>query len=402
MSGLNQNNNKVNYNKINRKFTYLSFEERKHIQKMKWYILIWNTYVKYNNWEELSNREIWRILWRSHTTIWDEIKRYFEDYPSDKFYKAEKAHKLFLKRQLNKWNKFKLIDNSSSDSNSYSNSNESEEWNNFKYKKLKNYVINSLKEWHSPEQISWRIETLKLESELWWSVSHETIYNFIYNSPEWKEQKLYQYLRRHRKKRIKYWSRRKWKKWWNIKNLIKISERDKNIAIRDRKEIWHWESDSMIFVNQKYILSVQVERKSRFVFINKLKNKTAEETLKSLNDLYNYLNNDVSKYWLNIVKTITFDRWLEWAYHYELNKKYWIKTYFCNPYSSRQKWSVENMNMFIREYFPRNIDMNNITDDHIKYIQDKLNNRPRKCLNYLTPKEFLEIEINKEIKKQWL
>jgi len=383
MSDLNQNNNSVN----NKKFKYLSFEDRKHIEKMKWYNFTNSVYLRHN-WEVLSNRKIWRVLGKSHTTIWDELKRYFHAYSHEKIYKASKAHKLFLVNQNSKWNKFKLIDHKN-------------EWDNFKNKKLKDFVLSCLKKWYSPEQISWRIRELKLESELWWTILYETIYNFIYNSSEGKKDKLYKYLRRHRKKKIKYWARRWRSKWWSIKELVKISERDKNLKIKNREEIWHWETDSMIFSNQKYILSVQVERKSRFVFISKLENKTAEKTLWALDNLYKYINDDVSKNWLNIIKTMTFDRWLEWAYHYELNKKYWIKTYFCNPYSSRQKWWVENMNMFIREYFSRSINMKDITDDYINEIQDKLNNRPRKCLNYLTPKEFLEIEINKEVKKNW-
>lgn len=370
----NQNQNQKEIKKDNsKKFTYLSLEERDKIEKL----------LKEN--KNISNRKIAKILWRSHTTIWEELNKYFYSYSYEKIYKSEKAHNLFLNNQNQKWNKSKLIDYK-------------EEWEDFKYKKLKDFIINKLKKWYSPEQISWRIKKLKLQSELWWNISHETIYRFIYYSEEWKTLKLYKNLRRHRKKQIKYWTRKWRSKWWSIKNLIWIKERDKDLKIKNREDLWHWETDSIIFSNQKNILSVQIERRTRFVHITKLEDKTANKTLLALNDLYNYANNDISRNWLNIVKSISFDRWTEWAYHYKLNKKYWIKTYFCNPYSSRQKWWVENINMFIREYFPRNTNMKNITDDEIKKVQDILNNRPRKCLGFLTPKESLEKEINKKLK----
>ena len=66
-----------------------------------------------------------------------------------------------------------------------------------------------------------------------------------------------------------------------------------------------------------------------------------------------------------------------------------IKTYFCDTYCSWQKGGVENMNKLIRQYLPRNLDKRYITDEFIQYVEDRLNNRPRKGLNYQTPNEVI-------------
>ena len=187
---------------------------------------------------------------------------------------------------------------------------------------------------------------------------------------------------RHRPKRIKIGSRKS-KKGGTVKDMISISRRPK--SVENRLEIGHWESDSMIFSKQKEILSVQVERKTRIVRITKCPNKTAEETKKAVNGA---LGGETSDF----IKTITFDRGTEGAKHKEINKYLKTDIFFCHPYSSWEKGSVENRNMFIRRYLPRNIDMSKVTNDMIYEIQEKLNNRPMKCLGYRTPNEMMFYE----------
>ncbi len=93
------------------------------------------------------------------------------------------------------------------------------------------------------------------------------------------------------------------------------------------------------------------------------------------------------------LKTLTFDRWTEWAMHEKLAKELWLKVYFCHAYSSWEKWAVENRNMFIREYLPRNTIIADVSDAKIYEIQETLNNRPMKCLWYRTPNEMMFYEI---------
>jgi IS30 family transposase len=87
------------------------------------------------------------------------------------------------------------------------------------------------------------------------------------------------------------------------------------------------------------------------------------------------------------IHSFTFDNGGENALHQELHD-FGVKTYFCDPYCSYQKGAIENLNMFIRQYLPRSTDVSKLTSHDIYIIQEKLNNRPRKCLGYLTPNEF--------------
>ena len=90
--------------------------------------------------------------------------------------------------------------------------------------------------------------------------------------------------------------------------------------------------------------------------------------------------------WVEI-HSFTFDNWLENVYHTQL-REIWIKTYFCDPYCSYQKGSIENLNLLIRQYLHRKTDFSEITSHDIYIIQEKINNRPKKCLGYLSPNEF--------------
>ena len=110
--------------------------------------------------------------------------------------------------------------------------------------------------------------------------------------------------------------------------------------------------------------------------------KTADET-------NNALINTIESVPFQMVKTITFDNGSEGSKHYQIVQNYGIETYFCDPFCSWQKGGVENTNRLIRQYLPRKINLNNLTDYDIYLIQEKLNNRPRKSLNYQTPNEVI-------------
>jgi hypothetical protein len=91
-----------------------------------------------------------------------------------------------------------------------------------------------------------------------------------------------------------------------------------------------------------------------------------------------------------LFQTITFDNGTENVQHAEIKQEYGIETYFCDPFASWQKGSVENMNKLIRRYLPRHTDLSKLTNQDIFLIQEKLNNRPRKVLKYQTPNEVIK------------
>ncbi len=275
-------------------------------------------------------------------------------------YNAEKAHDKFLKRQQAKGNISKIKNNIF----------------------LKEHIMAELKEDFSPEQIIGRLKKTGLNQEIG-CVCVETIYSFIYESKN-KHLKLWQYLRRHRKKRKTYNGRQYRNKGSTIKKRISIHKRPKQI--HKRKRLGDWEVDLMIFSKQKKVLSVHVERKTRLTRLYICENKSKSEMF----DTLRATSLDLPA---GSVKTITFDNGTENADHYKLKDELGldIDTYFCDAYCSWQKGTVENMNMFIRQYLPRHINLNEINSDQLWEIQEKLNNRPRKCLEYLTPNESFYI-----------
>jgi len=132
----------------------------------------------------------------------------------------------------------------------------------------------------------------------------------------------------------------------------------------------------------KQALSVHYERKSQFVKIYKVQNKTATETNRVLLKTKESLP-------IGFMKSITFDNGKETAWHYILRYEHDIDTFHCDPYSSWQKGGVENVNGLIRQYIPKGAKIETYTNEQIKEIEVKLNNRPRKNLNYKTPNQVL-------------
>jgi IS30 family transposase len=315
----------------------ISYEERQIIEKLR------KSGVKV--------RKIAKILDRSHSTISEEIsrnKQMHEDY-----YDAETAQGKMERRVLRRGNKPKIR----GDSN------------------LENEIVERLKEEHSPEQIAGSL-ALKYKQKV---ISHETIYRFIY-SKRGIEFKLWKHLRRKRSKRKKV-AERKQNKRTLIPERISIHERPK--VVDKRLRIGDLETDSVIFREAKSILSVQIDRASLKCAITKVENKSATETklalIRAIEDEFGAHN----------TKTITFDNGTENVKHIEIKEEYkTIKTFFCDPYSSWQKGSVENLNGLIRQYLPRKLNLDEITQDQIYEIQEKLNNRPRKKLGFKSPNQF--------------
>lgn len=300
-----------------------------------------------------SHRWIARRLNRDHTVIDREVKNNSGDYTP---YRAKTAQRIFEQR-MKKTNERKL-----------------EKYEN---KDLKNCVIDGIRNDLSPEQIMGRLKK-GLIPNINKTISYESIYQYIYDG-EGRFEYLYPHLRTKRSKRQKKFSRKKQTKTV-IKERISIHARPK--MIDEKKRFGDWETDSMIFSKQKEILSVQYERKGMLCRLHKLVNKTAKETEQAIWDSIESLPNEL---W----QSITRDNGTENVKHQETNKVFDIQSYFCDGYASWQKGGVENLNKLIRQYLPRHTNLSKLTNDDIYQIQERLNNRPRKSLAYLTPNEVV-------------
>ncbi len=248
-----------------------------------------------------------------------------------------------------------------------------------KHPELKKYVEDRLCEDWSPEQIAGRLKEYPPTELKGLCISHESIYYWIYEK-SLKHKKLYTHLRTNRSKRKKVGNRKS--KKIAIPSRVSIHERPD--TINEKVRYGDWESDTVEFQKNKQnpYLSVQYERKSQLVRIHKVPNKTAEETKEALIQTAESIPRE-------LFKTITFDNGKEGVLHTDIQEMFNINTYFCDPFSSWQKGGVENMNKLIRQYLPRNIDMKTITNANILQIQERLNSRPRKGLNYQTPNEVI-------------
>jgi transposase, IS30 family len=227
----------------------------------------------------------------------------------------------------------------------------------------------TLDQW-TPEQISGR---LKLEYPEHY-VSHETIYQYIYlEKPE-----LGLLLPRKRHKRF---PKSKLRKTRGSKIIDRISIKERPNEIEERKDFGHFEADCVVSSRKgKGALLTMAERVSRYTIIAKLDEKTSSKANLALSF-------ELSKYPKGLVKSTTYDNGPEFAGHKEVNQAINMKSYFCDPYHSWEKGTIENRNGVIRYYFPKGTDFSKITEEQIKYVQDKINNRPMKLLGFLTPKE---------------
>lgn len=229
---------------------------------------------------------------------------------------------------------------------------------------------------YSPEQVCGRA---KLDCVV--CVSPERIYQYI-----WTDKKqggvLHKYLRRQGRKYRKRGASKDSR--GIIKGRIDIAERP---AIVDAKlRIGDMEIDTMIGRNHKGALLTINDRVSSKVWIAKLDGKDSEKLAQK--------TIDVLLPHQPIIHTITADNGKEFADHSTISKDLKIAFYFATPYHPWERGANENTNGLIRQYFPKGTCFESITEEQIQEVQDKLNNRPRKKLKYLSPNEYFAINLS--------
>ena len=235
------------------------------------------------------------------------------------------------------------------------------------------YIEYKLHQEHSPEQIA---ERMKLDPG--WhgpTVSHERIYQHIWQDKA-QGGTLYKHLRiggtKQRRKRRNSRDMR-----GTIPNRVGIEKRPKIVERRIR--IGDWEGDTVVGKNHQGALVTLVDRKSKLTLIGKVNRYTAEaveQTIVTLMDVLPRRN-----------YTLTVDNGKEFANHESVAETLQIKVYFADPYSAWQRGLNENTNGLIRQYVPKASEVRSLTDRQVQHIMDRLNNRPRKALGFLTPNE---------------
>ena len=266
-----------------------------------------------------------------------------------------------------------------------------------KRERLKNeatrtYTKEKLKLGWTPEQIELRIGR-DLGKE--YSISYEAIYQFIYfqvrrdGNGKVKEgcEDLRPYLARRHTRRQKKGFRKAQKA--ERAALPSIDDRPK--AVEKRKEIGHFEGDTIVSRESKSRLKTLNERSCGVVLIGKTKDGTTGECNRVALERLTEFPNEYRK-------TLTQDRGTENFDYRPLETGLKISCYFAHAYCSQERGSNENLNGLIRRYFPKGTDFSKISDTEIMRVEGLLNNRPRKRFGGLTPSEVLFMKTGVALK----
>lgn len=237
------------------------------------------------------------------------------------------------------------------------------------------YVREHIRMGWSPETIAGRLPL----DHPGYTIHQETIYRYIYKRQN-KKFGLSTYLRNHRVKRMKKEGRSVVRRG-AIPGAVSIDARPEEIQLRT--SFGHWETDLMEGARQTgCALSVLVERKSRYIVMGKVADKTAREKTNSLIA-------SLKGFPAFLRQSITTDNGKENSYHKALTTILNLPVYFCHAYSAWEKGTIENTIGRIRYFIPKKTNLNPVSTQYIKALQNRFNTTPRKCLQYQTPEEVL-------------
>lgn len=294
-----------------------------------------------------SIREVARQLERSPSTIWEEIERN----RSGGGYFALTAHLKAQERRTHALRERSL---------------DREE--------PMERVEKCLKQRLSPEEIAGR---LRLEGESIPSVS--TLYRWI-RQDEAQGGELHSLLRRSGKTYRRRYGSKSGESSNGIKNRVSIEKRPKIVERRHR--MGDFEGDTVFGARHQGVVLSLIDRKSRFTVLEKCTSKRAPE-------MGDAVIRGLSRAGIT-PKTLTLDNGKEFAEHERITEATGAPVYFCHPMSPHERGCNENLNGLIREFLPKGISLAHITQAQILEIERNLNRRPRKCLGYLSPEEFVQ------------
>lgn len=302
-----------------------------------------------------SLREIGRRIGRSHTSISREIKRNGPKYQDMAPYWYDVAQPLAIKRR-----------------------HQPRHHRRQGQKKLVEYVHSKLRLDWPPEAISSRLN-LDYTTDQQMRISHETIYRWIFRNAQ-EGGDLYKHLRRRHKRR------RKQRRYGFGRRFIpgRISIHERPSLVDQRQRFGDWEGDTMEGAKGTGGLATHVERKSRYLLAVKLVDKKAATMTQQSTKAFRKVPRKLRH-------TLTVDNGREFANFKELESKNNLKVFFADPYSAWQRGTNENTNGLLRQYFPKGVNLNLVSQKDVAFVVNKLNNRPRKCLNYQTPHEVFSL-----------
>ncbi len=241
-------------------------------------------------------------------------------------------------------------------------------------------VYEGLLQFWSPDQIAGRLKR-EYPAAPARRVSRQTIYNWIDSHPpderaDWR--RLLRFGVPGRRNRPEQRGR--------IPRTVSVADRPQVVARRGR--FGDWEGDTLVGAGQRTALLTLVERKSGFLLTGKLPNRTAAATNRTARRLLEPLPSSLRQ-------TVTFDNGKEFAHHERLSAVLHIAIYFAAPYCAWQRGTNENTNGLLRQFFPKKIDLGQVSHDQLQEVTHLLNHRPRKRLHYQTPDEVFQSRLTR-------
>ena len=231
-------------------------------------------------------------------------------------------------------------------------------------------------EW-SPEQITGWLKHTYPDDERY-QVSHETIYRSLFIQARGAlKQELLQHLRRTRMMRRSRHHTQKTEEHGRITDTVSIRERP--ASVEDRALPGHWEGD-LLFGSHHSQIATLVERHTRYLMLAKVACKDTKTVIKALIKQAHKLPPE-------LYKSLTWDRGKEMAAHKRFTLATDIQVYFCDPHHPWQRGSNENTNGLLRQYLPKGMDLSTVSQAKLNAVARRLNERPRKTLNFETPAE---------------
>jgi len=304
---------------------HLTFEERQFLYRLK----------KKGN----SNREIADLMGRHRSTIGRELERNM----GQRGYRPQQAQRLADERRLASRRPHKMEN-----------------------LEVHQYVQEKLEKYWSPDQIAGRVRS-DFPRARWRWLSRQTIYDWIDNyQADWKS-----YLRRRG---------RPPEKRGKLTDCVRINGRPD--VINRRRRYGDWEGDTIVGDGRRSALLTMVERKSGYARIGRVDSMKSDSTMRVAKRRMKDLP-------ASLRRSITFDNGKEFAEHQRLSRSTGMEVYFCDPYASWQKGTNENTNGLLRQFFPKGTDFTQVSHREVARVEQLINERPRRRLDYRTPAEIL-------------
>lgn len=297
-----------------------------------------------------SLRKIALALGRSVSTVSDEIKR---NSVKGRYDPNKAHHKAYVRRQQSKYQGMHIVGN----------------------KETKKFVDERLLDDLSPQAIAGRLKAKEKDIV---GISKNSIYRYVKSVYGRKIESYRKNKKQRRRKRIVIHP--------NIADRVFIDKRPKYINTRQR--VGDCEGDFVVSgKGGSGILLVVVERRFRVTFLELI----PDVSIQAVHDVCVRIHMRIAE-----MKSLTLDNDILFRKHQELSTLLGIPIYFCHPYHSWEKGTVENVNKYIRRDIPKGTNLSKLTPQFITSLEQKLNRRPMKCLGYATPQEKLDAYRHKK------